>query len=121
MLTLIYRVLGYANLLVWGILLYAIICWHFNLQGFDKLKNIGDDIAKKVKFEKILKVLNYILYFLVFFLIISSWDILFMTIGIFDPARLPYKGMILASDVSLYFLFLFVRYLFESAVHHTDN
>jgi len=121
MITLLYRVVGYATLVIWGFLLYSIISWKFNLHSFERLKNIGGDIDKKNKFEKILKVINYILYFLRFSMILESLDILLMAIGIFNSARLPYKGIILASSISSYFLFLFFQYLFKSALNNANK
>jgi hypothetical protein len=121
MITLLYRVVGYAGLLTWGILLYMIICWHFNLLKFANLKYIGDDFNKKNKYEKIVKFLTYLLYLLTFFIIISSLDILFMTIGIFNPIRLPYKGIILACvDIPGFFMILFLFFIFRSALNRSN-
>ena len=121
MLYLSYHVLGYATLVIWVILTCSMVYWIFNLQGKDKFKNIKEDVAKKKKYEKILRYINYVLCFLIFTMVVSALDILFMTIGIFNPIRLPYKGIILASDVSGYLLILFFRYMFKSALNYAES
>ncbi len=119
MIPLMYRVLGYVGFLVWGVLLFLIICWKSN---FKNIKNVRDDADKKRKFEKIVKVLNYLLYFQIVLLIISSLDVLLMAIEIFNPARLPYKATIIASvDIPGYFLVLFSRFMFRNALNHSAN
>lgn len=116
-----YKILGYATLAIWVILTCFMVYWLFNMQKISRLKNLKEDIAKKKKYEKILKVLNYVLCFFIFTMVISSLDILFMTIGIYSPSRLPYKGIILASDVSGYLLILFFRYMFKSVLDFADS
>lgn len=116
-----YKILGYATLAVWVILTCFMIYWLFNMQKIGRLNNFKEDIEKKKKYEKILKVLNYVLCFFIFTMVISSLDILFMTIGIINHSRLPYKGIILASDVSGYLLILFFRYMFKSILNYADN
>ena len=116
-----YQVLGYATLVIWVILTCSMIYWVFNGQVKDKFKNIKEDDGRKKKYEKILKIINYVLCFLIFTMVVSSLDIILMTIGVFSPIRLPYKGIILASDVSGYLLILFFRYMFKSALNYADS
>jgi hypothetical protein len=113
MITFIYLVVAYAGFLTWGILLYLIILWKFK-----DIKTGEADAAKRRKGEKILKFMNYLLYFLIFQLIISSVDVLLMTVGIFNPARLPYKAINMASaNIPIYFLAMFIRFRIRSKLN----
>ena len=121
MLYLSYEILAYATLAIWVILTCSMLYWIFRVKGEDTFKDIKENIEKRKKYKRILRIINYILCFFVFTMVISSLDILFMTIGVFNPIRLPFKGIILASNVSSYLVILFFRYMFKSALNYAES
>ena len=111
--TLLFRAYGYVGFLVWGLLIFLIISWKINSAKY--IKTVRDDAGKRRRAEKILKFMNFLLYLVMFQLIISVIDVLLMAIGIFNPARLPFKAIIMASvDVPVYFIILFSRFMISS-------
>ena len=121
MLYLSYEILAYATLAIWVILTCSMLYWIFRVKGEDTFKDSKENIEKRKKYKRILRIINYILCFFVFTMVISSLDILFMTIGVFNPIRLPFKGIILASNVSSYLVILFFRYMFKSALNYAES